>query len=156
MGRSRTHRVQHDGPAQPVGGMARQKHGGDGAAVQSADVQVQPGTQRGDVLYLGGIVRHDGGRAAGQHHVGAVVDGDIVGDVMDEGASGPDVGEDALEHGSCYSFRSAQAGLHGAEGACTGKCGQQHACDDRAACGRDEEGHDVGVEGDVTGALAHQ
>ena len=154
MGSACAHGVQHDRTAQPVGSVSRQQHGGDGAAVQRADVEVQPGTQRGDVLDLGGIIRHDGGRPAGEDDVGTVVDGDVVGDVMDKRAFGPDVGKEVPKHG--FSFESAQAGLHGAECACAGKCGQQCACNDGTAGGGDEEGDDVGVERDVTGALAHQ
>ena len=51
---------------------------------------------------------------------------------------------------------SGQAALHAAQNTGALQAEHQDPGDHSAHAGGDEEGHDVGVEGDVTGALAHQ
>ena len=88
---------------------ARQQHAGDGAAVQGANVDVQPAADGGDILHLGGIVGHNGRSTAGQHHVGAVVHGDVVGNIMNEGAFGADIGKLLCKHDAPPSGKAAPA-----------------------------------------------
>ena len=58
-----------------------------------------PAADGGDILHLGGIVGHNGRSTAGQHHVGAVVHGNVVGNIMNEGAFGADIGKLLCKHG---------------------------------------------------------
>ena len=60
------------------------EHGLDAPLVQGADVDVQPAADGGDVLHVLRLVGHDGAAAAGQQDVGHVVDGDVIGDVVDQ------------------------------------------------------------------------
>ncbi len=76
--------VQNDGMVQLVCPFPRREHGGMVLRVERADVDVQATADGGDLLHFVQIVRHDGGAAAGQQNVGHVVDGDIIGDVVDQ------------------------------------------------------------------------
>ena len=60
------------------------EHPLDAPLVQGADVDVQTAADGGDVLHVLRLVGHNGTAAAGQQNVGHIVDGDIIGDVVDQ------------------------------------------------------------------------
>ncbi len=82
--RARTHRVEHDRHAAFVCAFARRNHRRNRALVERTHVDDKRGGNRTDVTYLTDVVRHNGGRADGEHSVCHVVDRHIVCNVMDE------------------------------------------------------------------------
>ena len=70
--------------SESAGTFARRNHARDGTRVECADVEAESRAEGGDLLHLLRIVRHDGTRTNGEQDVCNVVDGDIVGDAVDE------------------------------------------------------------------------
>ena len=80
------HRIEDDRDVLSVGHLAGMAHGGDGAVIQGADVEVDGTCQAGDVIHVVQVVAHDGRGPDGEKPVGHVVDGDVVGDAVHERA----------------------------------------------------------------------
>ena len=93
--------------AKLVGLLPRSKHSGDGTLIQRSDVDIQPAADGGDLHGVLRIVRHDGRSAAGQQHIGAVVDGDIVRNVVDQRGVPSDILKNFFKH-RFYSFSTAK------------------------------------------------
>ena len=77
----------------------------------------------------------------------------VVGDIVDQRALATELCKTFRKHGT---LRSGQAALHAAQNTGALQAEHQDPGDHSAHAGGDEEGDDVGIEGDVTGALAHQ
>ncbi len=61
-----------------------QQHGLHGSAVQCTDIQIQGGADACDVRdFLGGI-RHDRRPSGSQEDIGDIIDGDVIGDAVDQ------------------------------------------------------------------------
>ena len=101
-------RIEHDGMAELPGDLARLVHGGNGPGVQRADVEHEAAADLRDGGGVVLVVRHDGGATAGEQRVGAVVDGDVVGDAVHERRRCADVlkcsAKHVLIHGEVLSF----------------------------------------------------
>ena len=80
----RTDGVEHNGLPQRPRTLSRREHARDGTRIECADVEAEPCAECGDLLHLLRIVRHDGACPDGKQDVRNVVDGDVVGDAMDE------------------------------------------------------------------------
>ena len=107
-GGPRPHRVQHHRMAQLIGPLPGGEHGRDGALVQGSNVDVQSTADGGDLHGILRVVRHNGRAAAGQQHIGAVVHGDIVGDVVDQGGFLADILKNRFKHGFLLPFSDWQ------------------------------------------------
>ena len=82
--RTRADGVEHNGMSESTCVFARREHARDGARIQRSDVEAEPCAKRGDLLHLLGIVRHDGTCTDGEQDIRDIVDGDVVGDAVDE------------------------------------------------------------------------
>ena len=78
--------------------LSRCDHARDGPRVECADVEAEPRTEGGDLLHLLRIVRHDGTRPDGEQDVRHVIDGDIVGNAVDERGCRADLVEGSCVH----------------------------------------------------------
>ena len=83
---------------QGVGALCGFFHGLDRTGIQCADIYIQAGADRGDLLDFFDGIGHDGGAAAGQQDVGHVAYGHVVGDAVDQGLLLPYVGNDLFKH----------------------------------------------------------
>ena len=85
--------------AQFIGPLSGGEHGRDGALVQGSNVDVQSTADSGDLHGILWVIRHNGRAAAGQQHIGAVVHGNIVGDVVDQRGFLADILKNLIIHG---------------------------------------------------------
>ena len=86
-GGSGGHRVQYHGDSKGVGRFSGQEHGlqlPDGSQVEHQSLD-----PRDRFFHLAEVVGHGGRSAGGQDHVGAVVDGDKVGNALYQGRGAP-------------------------------------------------------------------
>ena len=74
------------------------KHRANRVFVECADVDVERGTNGGDFCHFLFFVRHNRRRTGGEQNIRAVVDRNIIGDVVNERVLCFDVVKDFFEH----------------------------------------------------------
>ena len=92
-GSSNPDRVQQDRDTKPVGSSTGIQHGRDKQMVECADVDVQRIGSSGDFGCLLRVACHDGTCAAGKQEIRAVVDGDKIGDAVNQRGFFPQIGK---------------------------------------------------------------
>ena len=103
LARARTHRIEDDGMPEVTRALSCGVHARDRTRVQRADVKAEPRRERGDLLRLLWVVRHDGARPDGEQDVRHIVDRDVVCDAVDQGRFAPYLRKDGGVH---YAFLS--------------------------------------------------
>ena len=112
-GAGNSYRVQDDRDAQLPGRPGGTPHGLHPHVGEVAQIEQQGRRRGGDLLHLPGMLRHNGAGAQGQHGVGALVDGDGIGDGMDQGGLCPQSAEhrgERFTHGVSPAFRTDGGG----------------------------------------------
>lgn len=92
--------------SQFIGFLSRSNHSRNRPLIQRSDVDIQSAADGGDVFHFLQVICHDGRSTTAQQHVGAVVDGDIVGDVVNQRMPGPYVFQNFFEHANSFPVLS--------------------------------------------------
>ena len=68
-----------------IGFFSGQHHRFDAGFMQGSDIDIQCAADGSDLHHILRLIRHDRTSAAGQKHIGHIVDGDIVGNIVYQG-----------------------------------------------------------------------